>query len=480
MISVNVFPDDVLLAVFDFFVDEDPDAWHSLVHVCQRWRCVVFGSPRRLNLQLFCTPGTPRITLDVWPSLPIAIWAHDCVIEDLDNMVALLDPSDRVCQINLMSIPTSQYLERLLEGMQKPLPGLKNLALWWNPFVTTPVPVVPDSFLSGYAPCLRDLSLNRIPFPGLPKLLLSATDLVSLHLLGIPHSGYISPEAMVASLSTSTNLRSLYLIFRSSRSHPDRESRHRPLPKRTIFPVLTELRFQGVSEYLEVLLLGIDAPRLSTLHISFFDQIEFGAPNLVQFICRTPRLKELERAHVSFEFGITRVNLLSRTSGCRTFSVGILCREFNLHLSSLQEVLTPSLPPLSTLEHLYIHEGPLTQLDWQGDIENIPWLELLYPFASVKNLYLSEHFTPRIALCLQFLVGNRTTKLLPSLENIFLEGHRDEPLGPVQEGIRQFVATRLASGRPITVTRWERHEDEDYDEDCCGFDGDYEEDEDED
>jgi len=29
------------------------DAWQSLVHVCRRWRSLVFGSPRRLNLQLY-------------------------------------------------------------------------------------------------------------------------------------------------------------------------------------------------------------------------------------------------------------------------------------------------------------------------------------------------------------------------------------------------------------------------------------------
>ncbi len=28
-------------------------------HVCQKWRSVVFGSPRRLNLRLLCTKRTP-------------------------------------------------------------------------------------------------------------------------------------------------------------------------------------------------------------------------------------------------------------------------------------------------------------------------------------------------------------------------------------------------------------------------------------
>jgi hypothetical protein len=48
--------------------------WHTLVHVCQRWRQIVFASPRRLNLQILCTHGTPvRKNLGIWPAFPIAI-----------------------------------------------------------------------------------------------------------------------------------------------------------------------------------------------------------------------------------------------------------------------------------------------------------------------------------------------------------------------------------------------------------------------
>ena len=118
----------------------------------------------------------------------------------MDNMIALLEQSDRVCQINLMGIPTLRYFERLLEGMQKPLPELTDLTLWSLNYAT--MSVVPDSFLGGYAPRLRELSLDRVPFPGLPKLILSATNLVSLHLLSIPNSGYILPEAMLTALSS--------------------------------------------------------------------------------------------------------------------------------------------------------------------------------------------------------------------------------------------------------------------------------------
>ena len=65
--SIDVLPDDVLLDIFDFFVEEGRQSlskvfveeWQTLVHVCRRWRSVVFGSPHRLNLRLVCSAKTP-------------------------------------------------------------------------------------------------------------------------------------------------------------------------------------------------------------------------------------------------------------------------------------------------------------------------------------------------------------------------------------------------------------------------------------
>lgn len=81
--TIGVLPDVVLLEMFDFYVnqvreEDSPDvtveSWRTLVHVCRHWRSVVFGSPRRLNLRLLCTPETQvRKTLDVWPYLPIFV-----------------------------------------------------------------------------------------------------------------------------------------------------------------------------------------------------------------------------------------------------------------------------------------------------------------------------------------------------------------------------------------------------------------------
>jgi hypothetical protein len=105
------------------------------------------------------------------------------------------------------------------------------------------------------------------------------------------------------------------------------------------------------------------------------------------------------------------------------------------------------------LEDLYIYKCIYWQLDLKDNVENRLWLELLHPFAAVKNLYLSEESALRIAPALQELSeGTRTMEVLPCLQNIFSEGL--ESSGSVNEGIGQFVAARQVVSHPIAVSRW--------------------------
>ena len=86
-------------------------------------------------------------------------------------------------------------MKNVFAAMQQPFPALQDLCLDSD----GETEVVPVSFLDGSAPRLQTLRLTSIPFPGLPKLLLSATHLVTLSLFNIPHSGYFSPEAIIPS-----------------------------------------------------------------------------------------------------------------------------------------------------------------------------------------------------------------------------------------------------------------------------------------
>jgi hypothetical protein len=446
--------------------------WQSLVHVCQQWRRIVFGSPRRLNLRIMCTQKTPvRDMLDVWPAFPVlvSIVPYSDLAEGEDNIVAALERSDRIHRIELI-LSGSSPLKNVLAAMQEPFPELTHLRLQLG---GEAVPVVPDSFLGGCAPRLQSLWLYGIPFPGLPKLLLSVTHLIHLRLECIPPSGYHSPEEIVAALSALTSLGSLFLDFYPPNSHPDQDSQRPPAPTRTVLPALTNLCLKGHGEYLENFVACIDTPRLHSLYMTFYDQVEFDTPQLGKFISRTPMSNGFEQGCFAFEDYESMVNLSSsQTSGHRNLDVTFPCRDvmdwqFSPCLErfcNLKRVCTLSLPPLHMLENLYIYGSPDSNFDLEEHsmmlygIENAQWLGLLRPFAAAKNLYLSERFAPHIVPALEELVvGGRTIEVFPALQNIFLE--RLQPLGPVQEGIGQFVAARQATSNPIALSRWDRHWD---------------------
>ena len=465
MVSIDVLPDDVLLDIFDFCVDrdrsrqfthirEDMYAWETLVHVCRRWRTLVFESPRRLNLALVCTAATPaRNKLNVWPPLPLVIRSvglygpnSNFQAEYMDNISAVLERSDRVCQISLTNIPNS-YLEPLLAATHG-LPELTHLLLY-----SREGPIVPDSFLGGSAPLLQYILLDGILFPGLPGLLLSTTHLVDLQLRNIRHN--ILPEVMAITLSTLTRLEFLSIEFQSPATFPLIRQRPPPLT-RSVLPVLKYFIFKGVSEYLEYLVARIDAP-LKGLCVIFFNQPEYDTPQLIRFIHRTPMLKALERAHVTFASNTARVKLSSPTSGYGV-TLKIPCRNLAQQVLSLTQFFTSesSLPPLSILEDLYIYNDPNSHTEWPDDVENAMWLGFLHPFPAVTNLYVCRGCAPCIVPALRELVGARTTEVLPTLQNIFLEELRSS--GPIHEGIREFVAARQVTSHPIAVSLWENSE----------------------
>ena len=335
----------------------------------------------------------------------------------------------------------------LLAAMRRPFPELTHLFLSRRDEAAV-VPV-PDSFLGGFAPRLGVIHSVGIPFPGIPKLLLSATHLVHLYLLRIPHSGYFSPDAMVAALSTLTSLESFSLEFNSPESCPDLETRRLPPSTRSALPALKRFEFKGVSEYLEELVTDIDAPQLNSLLITFFNDVVFDTPQLIQFISHTPISSALEKAHINLKHDSAHVAFLY---GSVELVVAIQCEGLDWQLSFLEQVCTSCLPFLSMLKDLYIYEHEYSNADWKDTIEHRLWLGLLHPFTTVKNLYISEKIGLLIGPALQELVEGRTTEALPTLENVFLEGL--EPSGHVQKGIGQFVTARQVSSYPVTISRW--------------------------
>ena len=451
-----MLPDVALLEIFNFYVDElhnledQTEPWHTLVHVCGKWRNVVFGSPRRLGLRIYYKARIPvRKMLDLWPPLPIAVTVFSPKERDVDNIIAVLEHNDRICEIDITNGPSLKrpQFERLLAAMQQPFPALTRLVL---AFECETALAIPTLFLGGCAPHLQTLHLERIPFSGLPTLLLSATHLVHLDLWKIPHSGYISPEAIVTCLSVMMRLESLIIKFESPRSRLDRKNQKPPPQTRTLVPVLTELWFQGASDYLGGIVARIHAPLLDKLRALFFHQLIFDTPELAQFISRTPKFRTHDEAHVFFSLRVIYLSLPQTLDG--KLELGILCRQPDWQVSSLAQFCGASLPRalFSMVERLYFQSSDLS-LYWRDDIENSQWLEFLRPFTAVKGFYLPKIFVPLLVPALQELVGERVAEVLPALQTLFLD--KPHPSDPAQEAIGQFVSARQFSGHPIAISR---------------------------
>jgi hypothetical protein len=132
---------------------------------------------------MFCRdwPDGPPVTkkLDIWPALPIVVEKFDFTTPWTDNIIPALEHNDRVLQIDLRQLEPSPELENVVAVMQEPFVSIS--LNFYDGMPRTDL-VIPNSFLGGSTPRLEHLRLNGFPFPGLPKLVSSATNLVYLEL----------------------------------------------------------------------------------------------------------------------------------------------------------------------------------------------------------------------------------------------------------------------------------------------------------
>jgi hypothetical protein len=465
-VTIGALPNDVLLIIFYFCQDDQASsdgwwfwppylfAWYRLVHICQRWRNLIFASPIHLNLHVHCNEKTPvRDMLHIWPPLPISIYSNKYDV--VDNLIAALEHRDRVRRIFI--VPRSSDLERFATVMQESFPALTQLDLWAH----KPAPALPDTFLGGSAPHLQFLHLWRIPFPGLPKLLLTTNELLELHLESIPRTGYFSPETIVPALSNLTRLRILDIGFASPASRPPQSTRRPPPQTRTVLPSLTELFLQGDSEYVEglITLIDVDALQFRHLAIIFFDQPIFDFRQLLWFISHSGMLGSSGHAKLTFTTSrvLFRLELQGVDGVNRSLVLGNHCATFDWQVSFVAQICR-RFSFLSTIEQLDISDifddDPISSLD-EWDIDNSQWLELFQPFIAVHTLHITRYFQSLIMSVFQELTVEMATEVLPALHSLYLEEHEPSgDSGPEDQAIEQFITARQHSGHPVTIHRF--------------------------
>ncbi|KAH9956562.1 hypothetical protein BGW80DRAFT_251520 [Lactifluus volemus] len=165
-----------------------------------------------------------------------------------------LEHRDRIRGLHLLLGSSEWGKLAKMSQIQKPFPALTRLRLRLGG-QSGPVPELPVTLLGGSAPSLRSFQLDGIPFPTLPRLLLSCKDLSELSLRWIPNLGYISPEAMVTVLSALIKLTYFEIGFKQLETGQIRLAPPPP-PTRALLPSLRVFKFrdEGVKEYSEDLL----------------------------------------------------------------------------------------------------------------------------------------------------------------------------------------------------------------------------------
>jgi hypothetical protein len=456
-LTIDTLPCNVLLEIFYFDLspyDYNPWGWHRLVHVCQRWRQIIFASPLRLNIRIYCKPGTPvRKNLDIWPALPICIEyggeERGISSDDEDNIIAALQHPDRLSDIQFYSITGSQ-LGRIAAAMQGPTPILTYLKIISE---DGNGPVLPSGILGGSAPQLREITLIRVPFPA--TLLLSASNLVDLYLSDIPPTGYISPDMMAAHLAVLPRLKVLHINFQIDSSHRDRILP--PPTTRTLLPALDHFLFYGVREYLEDFVARIDTPQLDTTSIFYYDHdVNFEVPQLSEFINRSEKLKKTLSGNcvVMPDFGdgiyfhIVGITTIEegRWNSNAGISICVNCGDKYQQILCLANVLRQIFPILPDVVHFRISSeiDLYESLSEPEGLDDIEWLQVLHTFSSVQTLFVCGNLAGQVCDALDDIDEEIATQVLPALNLLCLE---DQPVTSVDE----FIAVRQDSGRPVTV-----------------------------
>src|SRR6266404_674806 len=455
--TIDVLPDDTLLEIFNLYRLQVSSSeyswmwpWRKLIHVSQRWRHIVFSSPRRLHVGLLCKPGTPvKKNLGIWPALPIIMRYGTQPVyfrKEEENLVAALRHPDRIQKIELLT--ANSVGDVPVAEMRKTMPLLESLDL-----TLMRGGVLPDDFLGGSAPALRQVVLDCVAFPALPKFLLSTINLVTLKLLHYPHSEYFSPEALVMGLSASMRLEILVIHF--PMLLPDTGTF--PM-ERTVLPSLTNLTFHGFIEYFDNFVARIDTPLIELIHLRFHNENVIKFPHLHDFICRTRQLgspthAEIRSCKLGSDPDASIVLLHGPMLTYDTPGPGQLRLDVSMtrpkpvrHLSVISQLSCQLLPFLSEVPQLHIYWFDQSRILVDASLAVI-WAEILRRFSRIEGLHVLIDQGPNIALALRQAASELDPGFLPALRKVLLIVHSSYK--QYRELLEPFIKARQLSGNPV-------------------------------
>ena len=357
--------------------------------------------------------------------------------EDENNVIVALNQSHRVTSINLT---VTNPLMQKLSDIEGPFLELEDLILLSQ---DTSRLTLPSAFGCGTRR-LRTLHLTRIAFFALPHLLYSSRNIIDLQLHDVLNPWLLLPEALTDALSGMAQLRSLSLHLLPIIDHIGI-----PPPSRTRFllPALTHLNFQGITEYLERLVGGVDAPHLGAIEITFVfngsqDESAYIS-NLRKSIDWIAMHRSHRRVHIQVsEHGIS-VNWM-KPGAPAYIKLQVSCERLSKQLSSMSRILTHFHSFYPGVEDLHI--SATRQSIWE---DSTLWPELLTSFTGVKWLHVTADPSTDIVLVLQ-QHGQPDKSVLPSLQKLYVVQPETRRV-PLSETVESLMISRSLSGHPIAV-----------------------------
>ena len=470
-VSIDVLDDDSLLHVFYLYrpslsgEDQDDDVrlmggneietrgrwWYTLVHVCQRWRNIIFRSASYLGIFLVCTYGTPIADMLAHsPPLPLIVHydteGRDITTDDEDGIIFALKQRDRVLRVRLARMDTS-LIEKFIAVMDEEVPILENLIIILPIKDDSTILVLPETV---HAPHLRLLWLGGFALPMGSRLLTTAVSLVTLYLVMDHPSTYFHPNTLLQWISLMPQLETLTIYFKFSIHSRGvvAQLTHTPIIAPVTLPNLHFFQFHGVSAYLEALVHRITAPRLEKLNIDFFNQVRFSVPCLLEFMDTTENLR-FDTAAFKFSDRRVRVEVYYREETGYAFAIRIFCWHLDWQVSSMAQISNSLSQMFSAVEHLILqHEVHGRSSEEHNEVDRTEWRKLIMPFRNVKTLRVFNGIVKHLSHCLRLEGEELPLELLPKLQELTYYGS-----SLTHHAFTSFIDARRNAGRPVTLNR---------------------------
>ena len=362
-------------------------------------------------------------------------------------MLLALRQRDRVRGIRIV-MPIQDIL-KLAVTMNNEFPMLEHLDISLRKDDSNVTFTLPETFR---APRLRHLLLWNFAFSITSPILTTSTGLITLSLEGISASAYFSPSDLLKQLSSMPQLETLGISFYYPIPNTDARSQLLQMPAVThvSLPNLRWFGFGGMSAYLEALLPQLSTPRLEKLQIWFFSQPFYPVPHLLQSLGTAANIRF---SSASLMFHQTSVSLTAYphvVARIYAFDLRVSCRDRDLQVVFLAEILNGLREKLSSVEHLSLEYKRYSLPEmWDDEVyRRIQWRKVLGLFNNVKTLLVSDGLIRDLSASLQSDDGESSFGLLPELKELQYQTHCD---ASDVLAFAPFIKSRQDSGRPVTL-----------------------------